>query len=315
MTTRLRCRCRGAFTLVELLVVVAIIGVLVALLLPAVQAAREAARRLQCSSNLKQLGLATHNFHGALSKLPPGYLGPVPAQEDISGNQVVGVLAYLLPYLEQQAVYDQIKVDLRLDAKGPPWPGDASTWTVAQYKLSLFRCPSDNPEQSSEGTLMCLNTFFSPPSTATQGGYLVMNSDGGNALGRTNYVGVAGGYGIIDVPSADRYRGCFYSRSEHNLSDVRDGTSNTVIFGETAGGFVDNKRLYSHSWMGSGCMAVFRGLQGKEWGQFCSAHSSSAQFCYADGSVRNMTTAIDKRILMSISGIYEGEVVQDPTSH
>ena len=304
-----------AFTLVELLVVIAIIGILVALLLPAVQAAREAARRMQCSNNLKQLGLAAHNFHAAFSKLPPGYLGPVPAGEDINNDQVVGVLAFLLPYMEQQAVYDGIKVDMRLDKRAPPWTGNAPTWTTAQYKLSLFRCPSDSPERSTIGTIMCLNTYFEAPNQAIQGGYLVMNSSGGNALGRTNYVGVAGGYGIIDVKEADAYRGCFHSRSEYNLSDVRDGSSNTLLFGETAGGFdANNQRLYSHSWMGSGCMAVFPGIKGKEWGQFCSFHGDSAQFCYADGSVRTMTDSVATNILMSISGIREGQVVQDPTA-
>lgn len=307
-------RKRTAFTLVELLVVIAIIGILVALLLPAVQAAREAARRMQCSNNLKQLGLAAHNFHGALSRLPPGYLGPVPASDNIGSDQVVGVLAFLLPYLEQQAVYDGIKIDLRLDQRAPPWPGDAPTWTTAQYKLGFFRCPSDHPERSTKGTIMCLNTYFELPSTVTQGGYLVENSDGGGALGRTNYVGVAGGYGIVDVAVADAYRGCFHSRSEYNLADVRDGTSNTLMFGETCGGYDGNERLYSHSWMGSGCMAVFPGMKGKGWAQFCSAHGDMAQFCYADGSVRTMTGAVDTQLLMSISGIREGHVVQDPTA-
>jgi prepilin-type N-terminal cleavage/methylation domain-containing protein len=307
---------RRAFTLVELLVVIAIIGILVALLLPAVQAAREAARRLQCSSNVKQLGLAAHNFHSAHQKLPPGYLGPAPAAENIGNDQSVGVLAFLLPYLEQQVIYDGIKVDMRNDKHvGPPWTTNTPTWTTAQYKLAIFRCPSDNPYNSTIGTIMCLNTYFEAPSTAIQGGYLILNTDGGKALGRTNYIGVAGGYGIIDVPVADDYRGCFHSRSEYSLTDVRDGTSNTLMFGETSGGFDDKKqRLYSQSWMGSGCMVVFNGLKGKEWSQFCSFHGDIAQFCYADGSVRTLTSQVEKNVLMSISGIREGQVVQDPTA-
>ncbi len=306
---------RRAFTLVELLVVIAIIGILVALLLPAVQAAREAARRMQCGNNIKQLGLAAHNFNTAHNRLPPGYLGPVPAQENIGNEQSVGVLAFLLPYLEQQVVYDQITTDLRLDKHAPPWTGDAGTWNTAQYKLSLFRCPSDNPYQSTEGTIICLNTYFDPPNKATLAGYVVDNASGGNALGRTNYVGVAGGFGIIDVPIADAYRGCFHSRSDYNIADIRDGSSNTLMFGETSGGYdpQTNQRMYSQSWMGSGCMPVFPGLSDLGWDKFNSHHGDIVQFCYADGSVRTLNTSVDVPTLKSISGIREGEIVQDPS--
>ena len=310
-------RSRAAFTLVELLVVIAIIGILVALLLPAVQAAREAARRLQCMNNLKQLGLAAHNFHSAQQKLPPGYLGPVPAQENIGNDQCIGVLAFLLPYMEQQVIYDQITIEKRIDKRAPTWTGHAPTYTAAQYRIGSFHCPSDNPYRSSEGTIVCLNNYYdSGPSLITQAGYLVYNTSGGNALGRTNYVGVAGGFGIVDIPSADALKGCFHSRSEYNISDIRDGSSNTLMFGETSGGFDDkNQRLYSHSWMGSGCMAVFPGLGGKQklWAQFCSFHGDLAQFCYADGSVRSLNNQVSVDTLKYISGIREGQVVQDPS--
>jgi prepilin-type N-terminal cleavage/methylation domain-containing protein/prepilin-type processing-associated H-X9-DG protein len=308
-------RLRRGFTLVELLVVIAIIGILVALLLPAVQAAREAARRVQCMNNLKQLGLAAHNHHSAKQVFPTGYLGPVPASQNIGGDQVVGVLAFLLPYCEQQAVYDGITTDLRLDKRTKPWPNDAGTWTMAQYKLSVFRCPSDNPEVSTQGTIYCLNTYFEAPSTIWQAGYVVMNADGGKALGRTNYIGVAGGYGITDVPLADNYRGIFTSRSNYEIGEIRDGTSNTLMFGECSGGFdpATNQRLYSHSWMGCGSLVTFEGMKGKNWPQFCSFHGDAAQFCYVDGSVRNMTASVDTAILMSLAGIREGNVVKDPT--
>ena len=103
-----------AFTLVELLVVIAILGVLIALLLPAVQAAREAARRTQCRNNLKQIGLAAHNFHNTHGRFPPGYLGStaaVPTKTDIWTGQHVGALVFLLPYLEQNDIYLEIDSD------------------------------------------------------------------------------------------------------------------------------------------------------------------------------------------------------------
>lgn len=310
-------RKQPGFTLVELLVVIAIIGILVALLLPAVQAAREAARRMTCVNQLKQIGLAAHNFHSAMDRLPPGYLGPVPASENIARDQCVGVLPFLLPYLEQQAVYDKITCDMRLENRAGPWCNDVGTWTTAQYRLGMFVCPSDNPYASTDSTFVILNTWFEAPQTAWIDGWGVSNDEGGNALGRTNYIGVAGGYGIIDVPIADVHKGCFYSRSKVNLADIRDGSSNTMMFGECAGGFDDNnQRATSHSWMGSGCMPVFRGLGSgntRYWNQFSSFHNGVANFCYADGSIRSISGAVDINTLIIISGISEGQIAPDPT--
>src|SRR5688572_2662777 len=128
-------RNRVAFTLVELLVVIAIIGILVALLLPAVQAAREAARRIHCANTLKQIGLATHNYHDRAGFLPPGYFdnNPDPAS-DASFDQGPGWgwTTYILPELEQANVLDQIN-----------FSQNAGSGTVCQVPLPMFRCPSD----------------------------------------------------------------------------------------------------------------------------------------------------------------------------
>ena len=108
----------SGFTLVELLVVIAIIGILVALLLPAVQAAREAARRTQCVNNIKQVALAAHNFHDTHNRLPPGALSAkvtgVGGGGAVGSGQNAGCLVYLLPYMEQVMIYDGIKNDLNL---------------------------------------------------------------------------------------------------------------------------------------------------------------------------------------------------------
>ena len=127
-------RGRAAFTLVELLVVITIIGILIALLLPAVQAAREAARRSQCCNNLKQIGLAAHNFENAMRRFPPGYLGPIPQAAYSYGGQQVGCLAFLLPYLECGNVWALMDPDAdKALHKG------ISLFDIAKYDDSLAR--------------------------------------------------------------------------------------------------------------------------------------------------------------------------------
>ena len=147
-------RMRRGFTLIELLVVIAIIGVLIALLLPAVQSAREAARRSQCTNNLKQLGLALHNYVSTHEALPPGgevYSNPYPdgAKVWTAGPQNYSMKVRLLPYLEQQPIYNAI--NFNVSAIWNVW-GNNAQWTIdGQYingtarknKVSTFLCPSD----------------------------------------------------------------------------------------------------------------------------------------------------------------------------
>src|SRR5436190_13039206 len=133
MSRRLRAPIRRAFTLVELLVVIAIIGVLVALLLPAVQAAREAARRSSCGNNVKQLGLALHNYHDTNRKFPmAGYLTAPPVTTSSSLPFHHTWLTSLLPFMEQQALYDN--TNMMLPAWGQP---------IVSREIPTLRCPSD----------------------------------------------------------------------------------------------------------------------------------------------------------------------------
>src|SRR5262245_52247824 len=124
---------RTAFTLVELLAVIAIIGILIALLLPAVQAAREASRRTQCRNNLKQLGIACHNYSNAKKVLPPGYSAAAGTAADAT-TPAWGWAAYLLPYMDETAMYGQIDFNQPVESQ-----------SVIQSRIAILLCPSDMP--------------------------------------------------------------------------------------------------------------------------------------------------------------------------
>jgi prepilin-type N-terminal cleavage/methylation domain-containing protein len=305
----------GGFTLVELLVVLAIIAFLLVILVPAVQQAREAARRVQCAVNLRQLGQAALEYEAAHQELPPGYLGPwPPAKTPPYSDQFVGVLVFLLPHLEQQTVFEKIPIDLDINRSAPPWWDDVATWQVAQTRLGIFRCPSDNPYSSTQATVIGLNQYWAPKESKIYlNGVVVYNEDGGNWLGRTNYVGSAGELGQTTHPTVDRFKGVFTNRSRNTAGFIRDGTSQTILFGETAG-HVDSNGilLYSHSWMGSGALPVAWGLGKKEWSTFSSWHSNAVLFCYADGSVRPLAIFVDLPVLKSMAGMADGQLVEIP---
>ncbi|HTN77868.1 MAG TPA: DUF1559 domain-containing protein [Pirellulaceae bacterium] len=218
-------RLRAAFTLVELLVVIAIIGILVALLLPAVQSAREAARRMQCSNNMRQSALAMHNHHGALNILPRGCAGVSPYWGQ--GSWMIT----LLPYLEQQALremyYDYGK------AGGRNYYHKDNIQGASGKQIPNFLCPSDQK-----------NTKGWP-----------LNGDG--SVSYNNYVVNFGNTGVnesidwqVKTYSGFTFAGAPFSCAETTFGDIRDGTSNTLLISELIIG--QRKDLRGNTWWGTG---------------------------------------------------------------
>jgi prepilin-type N-terminal cleavage/methylation domain-containing protein len=310
MTTSPR---RRGYSLVELLVVIGIVTMLVGIILPAVQKVREAANRLACAANLRQLGLAAHHYHNDESRLPPGYLGPSLARNTDWPNhfqegQWVGHFPLLLRYLEAEGLFRQMVVDFDpRHVTREPWfwkPGPVShheNYTAGRVKLKLFRCPSApnfDPEVASEfggGTLLGLHVFNSTTLGVFTDGWKddYVRSAAYRFLAKTNYSGVAG-CGSGDHPFYSRYEGLYTNRSERTLGQVsaQDGSSNTLLYGETCGSrWTGGPETTDLCWVGAGGLGTYGGLQrgrGAAAIAFSSYHAAGVQFCFADGSVRTL---------------------------
>ena len=195
------------FTLVELLVVIAIIGILVALLLPAVQAAREAARRSQCMNNIRQVVLANHNFHDAHGKLPPGYGYSVSRCGDVEWPWVM----HLLPYLENANLGDLIIWDWNPGALPPPGPDGLRQNDVVGAQIPTFLCPSDPTAIVPwNADLSCTQSPYKP-------------------YGRISY---AGNFGQGQMEKKPRVDGIFRCDYGARMGQIPDGTSNTLLLAE-----------------------------------------------------------------------------------
>jgi prepilin-type N-terminal cleavage/methylation domain-containing protein/prepilin-type processing-associated H-X9-DG protein len=229
---------RRAFTLIELLVVIAIIGILIALLLPAVQKVREAANRMSCANNLKQLALAAQNYHDAYQTFPPGlYHFISPGAPYPNRKMSVSVFTFLLPYVEQDNLYriwDMQKPFLNVFVEGSP--SQTSPDTRSAKVVKTYVCPSDKLSENP--------TYINPqPQGADQSegpaGYYAQTSYAGNA-GTFSYYAASHNYiradGIFFITGPVSYPGNPPGtpglQNPVRIGQVTDGTSNTVLFGE-----------------------------------------------------------------------------------
>jgi prepilin-type N-terminal cleavage/methylation domain-containing protein len=300
---------RSGFTLVELLVVIAIIGVLVALLLPAVQAAREAARRAQCMNNFKQAGLALQNFHASQKKFPvgmnmwSGFGCASPPQGPFTDTYGWGWGTFILPYMEQDAVYD------RFDFKAAGGYGTSDNLRAGAQFIPSYLCPSDaqGPE-----LMDCCSTIPGPD------------------LAGTNLAGVADSEdwscdGTWPRPDPSRQinkrgaNGILYQRSQTSAKDILDGTSNTLILGEVIGvGPGTNQGYFWVTWdlqhTGNGInLPLNMDPKPSPWSVsengFASYHPGGCNFVLASGTVRFLNESMDHAVLQGLSTRAGEEVV------
>lgn len=324
-------RKRPAFTLIELLVVIAIIAILIALILPAVQQAREAARRTQCKNNLKQIGIAFHNYHTTHFTFPPGFISVATSDFDPNGssNQALeetgpgwSSFAMILPFIERANIHRRI--DFNLPITHPDNQQARST------QITTYRCPSDAFRQR-------VKVFAGDATTQTLGDLIV------DDLAPNSYVGCLAGADPTSTTYQGRYEepnfnGMFHRSSNVSISEILDGTSNTIGIGERSSMFAPV------GWAGvipgavtyhSDEIVAQRGLAGPQIrpaitmnavhvrssgpggpgsrkgspGGFWAPHPGGCQFLLMDGSVHLITQEIDILTFRNLAARNDRQVI------
>lgn len=320
---------RRAFTLIELLIVVALVGVLAALGLPALQASREAARRTQCANHLKQIGVALHQYHHFKNCLPPGsfvelqtLLPPgTPLNVNLPGNRKGSILVHLLPFIEQQALFDNF--DFTQTSVDHQTMASDSSKQIRSQVVELFICPSDDHDgvyeesalsnyTASAGPLALTDVNLTSPCLSHPWNAFSMAPNGSNA-----------------VPGPFTRLG-----KSINFLHVKDGLSHTIFFGEVRP--LCSMHAYDAcggGWLGSNngqglvstivpinfdtcdpTAADFCG-NAKNWNTelgFRSAHRGGAQFLLGDGTVHFVSEAVDHWLYQFLGNKADGIMAQEP---
>jgi prepilin-type N-terminal cleavage/methylation domain-containing protein/prepilin-type processing-associated H-X9-DG protein len=297
-------RTRSGFTLIELLVVIAVMAILCALLLPAIQAAREAARRAGCSNNLRQMGLALHSYHDARSTFPMGYVA-APDPDPLQTSPGWGWAALILPQLELSPLFDSGNFSLPLER-----PDNLTTRITA---VGIYICPADRDP----------------------GRYLATRADG-SPVGEFQSNSYAACYGaglnVDDQPGFGN--GLFYRNVVVGIADVRDGTSSTIALGERGACLVrtpwagtpsqaissinsgSTLLAYNTYDIGRGASLVVARVNDVNFNapgtgpdDFYSPHPIGGNFLFVDGSVRFVRDTIDLSVLRALCTRDQGEIV------
>ena len=330
---------RRGFTLIELLVVIAIIAVLIGLLLPAVQKVREAAARMKCNNNLKQIGLALHAYHDTNLFFPPGYVDRNTDPNSTPDNDLGpgwGWASLVLPHLEQDNVYRQIDF-------GQP-VGTGVNAQISLLALTIFQCPSDPYQQAFP---VYDSNFTTPIATVAHGNYVgcngweeCFNGASGNPQAGVGADGLGGGFGQAGV-------GVFFRNSHTRIASVTDGLSNTIFVGERSGNH--SPSTWTGAVAGGRCPAWMATIppspyspppgpayDNADFGEalvlahcnathlpsadfpiydpdtYYSMHTGQgANFLFGDGSVHFLTSGINPNTYQALATIAGGEVAND----
>jgi len=311
-------RLRRGFTLIELLVVIAIIAILIALLLPAVQQAREAARRTQCRNNLKQFGLALFNYHDTHKTFPPSHIGRC-TTPDLNASG----LAMLLPGLDQGPLYNQFNFSLTSsNQEGSGYEsGTVGTHTSdpatngnlipVSTKLEVFLCPSDPGRERTESSLYRPSSSDSTPGALTNYDFVTTSLTYYNSC--NDWTSAAG-----------TTKAMFGDNSRCQIRDVTDGTSNTVMMAETtrtvrnghATAWGYRGHVMTGIWLAENPINNWDWLGVKQpigtlgsWARPGSLHTGGMHMLMGDGSVRFISENIDAVIRQRVTYIADGQTV------